>query len=139
MHSQRRDTRFKYAQKLQTLMAIQASKTCKIWTLLNPSMCYTGCFWDTGRYFIIFPWIWQSSLNGSLSRFFIACSKIPPFLPAAFPPFYSVILGSWGTIDSPILLPRYQSPFCAHHPEGWVFLCFSYFPPFGAVSSKAHG
>ena len=64
--------------------------------------------------------------------------KNSSLLPVAFPPFYSVMLGSRGTIDSPVLLPGYQSPFCAHHPEGWVFLCFSYFPPFGAVSSKAH-
>ena len=71
--------------------------------------------------------------------FFISRSKIPPFCWLFSPPFYSVILGSRGTINSPILLPGHQSPFCAHHPEGWAFPCFSYFPPFGAVSLKAHG
>ena len=55
-----------------------------------------------------------------------------------FSPFYSVILESRGTINSPVLLPEYQSPFCAHRPEGWAFPCFSFFLPFNAVSSKAH-
>ena len=65
--------------------------------------------------------------------------KIPAPSLAAFPPFYSVILKSQGTIDSPVLLPGHQSLFCAYHPEGWAFPYFSYFPPFDAVSLKAHG
>ena len=72
-------------------------------------------------------------------RDFYCSLKNSSLLLASFRPFYSVILGSRETIDSPILLPGYQSPFCAHHPEGWAFPCFSYFPPFGAVSLKAHG
>ena len=54
-----------------------------------------------------------------------------------FSPFYSVILESRGTINSPVLLPEYQSPFCAHRPEGWAFPCFSFFIPFDAISLKA--
>ena len=57
----------------------------------------------------------------------------------AFSHFYSVILESRGTIDFPVLLPRYQSLFCAHHPEGWAFPYFWFFLPFDAVSLKAHG
>ena len=57
----------------------------------------------------------------------------------AFSHFYSVILESRGTIDSPVLLPGYRSSFCAHRPEGWAFPCFSFFLPFDVVSSKAHG
>ena len=55
----------------------------------------------------------------------------------AFLPFYSVILESWGTIDSLVLLLVYQSLLCAHHPEGRAFPCFSFFLPFDVVSSKA--
>ena len=57
----------------------------------------------------------------------------------AFSHFYSVILESRGTIDFPVLLPGYQSLFCAHHPEGWAFPYFWFFLPFDAVSLKAHG
>ena len=71
--------------------------------------------------------------------FLLLAQKFLLFCWLLSPPFYSVILGSRGTIDSLPLLPGYQSPFCAHHPEGWAFPCFSYFPPFGAVSLKAHG
>ena len=59
------------------------------------------------------------------------------FSSITFPPFYSVNLESRGNIDSPVLLPVYQSLFCAHHLEGWAFPCFSYFLPFDDVSSKA--
>ena len=59
------------------------------------------------------------------------------FSSIAFSPFYRVNLGSQGTIDSPVLLPVYQSLFCAHRPEGWAFRCFSFFLPFDVVSSKA--
>ena len=55
----------------------------------------------------------------------------------AFSPFYSVNLKSRGTIDSPVLLPVYQSLFCAHRPEGRAFPYFSFFLPFDVVSSKA--
>ena len=55
----------------------------------------------------------------------------------AFSPFYSVILESKGTIDSPVLLPGYQTLFCAHCLEGWAFPCFSFFLPFDVVSLKA--
>ena len=51
----------------------------------------------------------------------------PSFSSQSFPLFHSVILESRGTIDSPILLPRYQSPFCAHRLKGWAFPCFSFF------------
>ena len=61
------------------------------------------------------------------------------FFSITFSPFYGVILESQGTIDSPILLPGYQSLFCAHRPEDWAFPCFSFFLPFDSVSSKAHG
>ena len=30
-------------------MAIPAFKTCKVWIILNPCICYSDCFWDTGR------------------------------------------------------------------------------------------
>ena len=46
------------------------------------------------------------------SMIFLLCFSI------AFSPFYSVILESRGTIDSPVLLHGYQSPFCAHRLEG---------------------
>ena len=57
----------------------------------------------------------------------------------AFSPFYIVLLESQGIIDSPILLPGYESPFCAHRLEGWAFSYFPFFLPFDAVSLKAHG
>lgn len=121
-------------------MAIQASKICKIWILLNPSMCYSGCFWDTGRYFTTFWMFLQSFLKDSVVIFYCFLTEIfLPLLPAAFPPFYIVILESQGTIDSSVLLPGYQSLFCARHPESWAFPCFSYFPSFDVVSLKAHG
>ena len=53
--------------------------------------------------------------------------------------FIALFLGSRGTIDSLVLPPEYQSPFCAHRPEGWVFPVSHFFLPFGAVFSKAHG
>ena len=54
----------------------------------------------------------------------------------AFSPFYSVNLKSRGTIDSLVLLPVYQSLFCARRPEGRAFPCFSFFLSFDVVSSK---
>ena len=47
--------------------------------------------------------------------------------PPAFLPFYSVILKSQRTIDSSVLLPGYQSLFCARHLENWAFPCFLIF------------
>ena len=57
----------------------------------------------------------------------------------AFPPFYSVNLGSWGTIDSHVLLPVYQSLLYAHHPEGRAFPCFSFFSSFWFYFFESHG
>ena len=74
-----------------------------------------------------------SFLTEFFSMILLLCFSI------AFSPFYSVLLESQGTIDSPILLPGYQNPFCAHHLEGWAFPYFSFFLPFDAVSLKAHG
>ena len=110
-------------------MVIQTYKTYKVWILLNPSMCYSGCFWDTKRYSLFS----LSFLTEFFSKWFCCSSSI------AFSPFYRVNLGSRLTIDSPVLLPVYQSLFCAHRPEGWAFRCFSFFLPFDVVSSKAHG
>ena len=74
-----------------------------------------------------------SFLTEFFSMILLLCFSI------AFSPFYSVILEFWGTIDSFVLLPGYQSPFCAHRAKGRAFPCFSFFLPFDAVSSKAHG
>ena len=74
-----------------------------------------------------------SFLTEFFSMIMLLCFSI------TFSPFYSVILESQGTIDSPVLLPGYQSPFCAHRAKGRAFPCFSFFLPFDAVSSKAHG
>ena len=65
-----------------------------------------------------------SFLTKFFSMILLLCFSI------AFSHFYSVILESRGTIDSPVLLPGYQSPFCAHCLEGWAFPCFSFFLPF---------
>ena len=57
----------------------------------------------------------------------LSSQSFSPLLPAAFSPFYSVILESRGTIDSPVLPPGYQSKFCTHRPEGWAFLVSHFF------------
>ena len=52
--SLKRDTRFKQAQKLQILMVIRASKSCKVCILLNLSMCYSGYFLGYQEMFLYF-------------------------------------------------------------------------------------
>ena len=63
----------------------------------------------------------QNFFNDSVVIFYCFLHNYSSSLPAAFPPFYSIILESRGTIDSPVLPPGYQSPFCAHRLEGWAF------------------
>ena len=75
---------------------------------------------------------WQSFLKWFLFWFPLPSSR-------SFPPIYSVIFRVPGNYWFPVLPPWYQSPFCAHHPEGWVFPVSHFFLPFGAVFSKAHG
>ena len=118
--SLRRDTRFKQAQKLQTSIAIQASKTCKVWILLNPSMCYSGCFWDTGRrssvflkfYRVLMTLLWYSSYW-----------KIPPFQHEFSFPFIVCFLGLHGTSDFSLLPLRAHAVTVA---QGLVSSIFSH-------------
>ena len=105
-------------------MAIQASKTCKGWIFLNPSMCYSGCFWDTGRWFTNF----SEFFSTELSQWFYC--NFSCLLHDPSPLFIVLFLRSRGAIDSPILTLGYQSPFCAHRPEGWVFLISHFFSSF---------
>ena len=70
--SLRRDTRFKKDQKLQTLMAIRASKPYKIWIFLNPSMCYSGYFSRiSGDVPLFFFFLILQNSNGSVMVFFL--------------------------------------------------------------------
>ena len=105
-------------------MAIQASKTCKVWIQVCAIVAVSGILGDILYFLLVF-------FDKVFLKWFCCFSSI------AFSPFYRVNLGSQGTIDSPVLLPVYQSLFCAHRPEGWAFRCFSFFLPFDVVSSKA--
>ena len=111
-------------------MAIQASKTCKVWILLNPSMCYSGYFWDTGRrssvflkfYRVLMTLLWYSSYW-----------KIPPLQHGFSLPFIVCFYGSRVLVIS---------LFCPSELVLWQFLraglfpFFSWFSSFSTVSLK---
>ena len=75
-------------------MAIQASKTCKVWIFLNLSMCYSGCFWDTGRWFTNFSEFFWIEISQWFYCNFCCLLHDPSLL------FIVLFLGSRGTIDS---------------------------------------
>lgn len=112
-------------------MAIQASKTCKVWILLNPSMCYSGCFWDTGRhssvflkfYRVLMTLLWYSS-------YWI----ILPLQHGFSLPFIACFLGLWGTSDFSLLPLRARAVSFSYGLVSSLF--FSWFSSFIAVSLK---
>lgn len=84
-------------------MALQVSKTCKVWISLNPSMFYCYCLRILGGIFLSFATSFESLTE--FSQWFYSNSLLlntPSLLAAS--PFYSVILGFRGTIDFSHLL-----------------------------------
>ena len=107
-------------------------RLCKVLIPLNPSMFYSGCFWDIGRYFPTF-----FEFLTEFSQWF-CCDFLLLNAPWCWLllPFYNVILGFEVPLILPHWLPRYQSPCYASHSDGWFFPCFSLFSFFCAVSLK---
>ena len=90
-------------------MALQSSKTCKVWILLNPSMFYSGCLRVPSSIFLSFATLFESLIE--FSQWFYSNSLLlnaPSLLAAS--PFYSVILGFRCTIDSSHLLSWVPEP-----------------------------
>ena len=108
--------------KITDLEPLRLAKFESFWIQVCAIVAVSGIPRDISLYSLEFDRVF---LMIFYRDFLLLSQKIPLLLLVAFPPFYSVILRSQGTIDSPPLLLGYQSPFCAHHPEGWAFPCFS--------------
>ena len=90
-------------------MALEASKTNKVWIPLNPSMLYSSYLRIPDDIFLSFTTLFESLTEFSQWFYFNSLLLNAPSLLAAFP-FYSVILGFQGTTDSPPLLPWVLKP-----------------------------
>ena len=112
-------------------MAIQSFKTCKVWIFLNPSSAIVAVSGILGDDLLISLSFSRQSFSQWFSCNLCCLLHDPP------PLFIVLFLGSWGTIDSPVLPPGYQSPFCTHRPEGWVFPVSHFFSSFWCCFLKS--
>ena len=99
----------------------QPSKTCKVWFMLDPSMCHSCFLQDIGKQYLFSLNIFflpKLSDNFLENLFFLLCSfffsrcllhnSSSPFIVEFF-------WASWGTVGSPVLVFYKQSSFCLHH------------------------
>ena len=126
-------------------MAIQASKTCKVWILLNPSMCYSDCFWDTGRQ--IYAIVAVSGIPRDVPLFFLDFTEFSWLYYDILPtenllplqhgfslPFIACLLGLHGTSNFSLLPLRARAVTVA---QGLVSSLFSsWFSSFNTVPLK---